>query len=153
MAGRPKYPWTPEIEDEICTRIANGEALHKICKDDHLPTQPTVFKQLHENPQFVEKYARARESQAEKFLDEIIQISDDCTDDVEKIILANGTDTDAIKHSAITRARLRVDARKWAMSKLAPKKYGDRTAHDVTISTPTVRVRDYGGGSEPEPTE
>ena len=28
-------------------------------------------------------------------------------------------------HNVINRDRLRVDARKWAASKLAPKKYGD----------------------------
>jgi hypothetical protein len=31
----------------------------------------------------------------------------------------------------IQRSRLRVDARKWAAAKLAPKKYGDRVENDV----------------------
>lgn len=35
-----------------------------------------------------------------------------------------------VNHEQIARSRLRVDARKWAAAKLAPKKYGDRIAHE-----------------------
>jgi hypothetical protein len=57
-----------------------------------------------------DQYARAREAQAEHFADELIEIVD--------------TERDA----AI--ARVRMDARKWAAGKLAPKKYGDKVAVD-----------------------
>jgi hypothetical protein len=33
---------------------------------------------------------------------------------------------------AVARARLRIDARKWLASKLAPKKYGDKLAAEVS---------------------
>jgi len=35
-----------------------------------------------------------------------------------------------VDHENIQRSRLRVDARKWAAARLAPKKYGDRLEHD-----------------------
>jgi hypothetical protein len=35
---------------------------------------------------------------------------------------------------AVARSRLRIDARKWLASKLAPKKYGDKI--DATLSGP-----------------
>src|SRR5258708_7552309 len=36
-----------------------------------------------------------------------------------------------VDHENIQRSRLRVDARKWAAARLAPKKYGDHISHDV----------------------
>ena len=36
-----------------------------------------------------------------------------------------------VDHENIQRSRLRVDARKWAAARLAPRKYGDHISHDV----------------------
>jgi hypothetical protein len=58
----------------------------------------------------VEQYARARELQAEYVFDEITEIADLAVEEA----------------NAIGKARLRIDARKWAASKMAPKKYGDK---------------------------
>jgi len=71
-----------------------------------------VFQWLNQMPAFAEQYTRARASQMEAYAEEIIEISD--------------TETD------VHRARLRVDTRKWLMGKLAPKKYGDRTRHELS---------------------
>ena len=119
--------YTPELGRSICTRIAKGESVITITSEDGMPCEATIYNWLQKHPDFLEEYTRARESQAEHYLDEIIQIADDCTDDVEKIMTKEGEDH-RIKQSAIARARLQVDTRKWAMSKLAPKKYGDRMA-------------------------
>lgn len=117
--------YTPELAAEICKRIALGESLRAICRDENMPSQETVFRWLRTDAGFREQYARAREDQAEFYLDEIIAISDDSTHDTKH------TDSGEQPNSEwISRSRLRVDARKWAMSKLAPKKYGDKI--DVT---------------------
>lgn len=74
-------------------------------------------------------YARAREDRADILADEIISISDEVSviektqgqgDDAERVIVMDAT--------AIARNRLRVDARKWAASKLKPRLYGDKVA-------------------------
>jgi hypothetical protein len=72
------------------------------------------------HPEFVEQYTRAREIQAEYFADEICDIFDNPPD----------VTSDHVQH-----ARLRMDARKWLMSKMLPKKYGDRVelAHSGSI--------------------
>nr|WP_175982565.1 terminase small subunit protein [Caballeronia zhejiangensis] len=90
-----------------------------------MPDQTTVYRWLREREDFRQQYARAREDQAEHYLDEIIAISDDSSRDT-----IHGEDRDIPNSEWIARSRLRVDARKWAMSKLAPKKYGDKL--DVT---------------------
>ena len=80
---------------------------------------------MNDEPDFSTQYARAREAQAEHYIDEIIEISDDSMLDTEM-----GEDgIERTNHEVVARARLRVDTRKWAMSKLAPKKYGDRITH------------------------
>jgi hypothetical protein len=119
------FEFSQAIADEICERLSRGESLRKICgvdRDDFLPGQTTVFRWLSENDGFVKQYARARELQAEHYVDEIVEIADapNATIDVE---------TGAPVLSDPQRDRLRIDARKWVASKLAPKKYGDKLAH------------------------
>ncbi len=121
--------YTPELGRSICTRIAKGESVITITSEEGMPCEATIYNWLQKHPEFLEEYTRARESQAEHYLDEIIHIADNCTDDVEQIVTQDGSTDYRIKQSAIQRARLQVDTRKWAMSKLAPKKYGDRQIH------------------------
>ncbi|NBW23187.1 MAG: DNA-binding protein, partial [Caulobacteraceae bacterium] len=68
--GRPSK-YTEELANEILTRIANGESMVKILKDPGMPTQTCVYEWLQKMPSFAEKYARAREDQADTLADEI----------------------------------------------------------------------------------
>jgi len=106
--GRPSS-FTQEVADEICERLALGESLIKICECDHSPSFVTVFKWLRDFPAFLNDYARARETQAERMAEQILTIADSATSE----------DYNA--------ARLQVDSRKWLLSKIIPKKYGDAT--------------------------
>lgn len=75
-----------------------------------------------------EQYARAREAQADALAEEILQIADDGRNDTY-------TDDDGrtiVDHDVIARSRLRVDARKWLASKMAPRKYGDKITQEHT---------------------
>lgn len=105
----------PEVANEICERLATGESLRKVCGQDrkeHLPGQTTVYQWLATNEEFAKQYAQARESQAETYADQVVDEALTATD------------------AAI--GRLRMDALKWAASKLAPKKYGDRQTLEHT---------------------
>ena len=117
---------TQETRDIICDRLSGGESLTSICKDDGMPAKVTVFKWIRNDAEFANQYARAREAQAEHYLDEIIQISDDSVLDTD---IDPESGNERTNHDVIQRAKLRVDTRKWAMSRLAPKKYGDRITH------------------------
>jgi hypothetical protein len=105
---------TEDLVCRICERIAAGESLVRICKSEAMPSYSTVMKWLTLHADFAERYARAREDQADTLADEIIDIAD--------------SDPDP------QRARVRVDARKWVASKLKPKKYGDKT--ETTLQGP-----------------
>jgi len=70
---------------------------------------------------FANRYAHARSSGLEVLAEELVEIADDTTHD--QIITAAGVMQNS---EYIARSRLRVDTRKWLLSKLAPKKYGDK---------------------------
>jgi len=123
--GRPTT-FTQEIADTICEQLAtSSKSLKKICKELDL-NAGTVLAWLSSNKEFQDQYARAKEEQADLLADEILEISDDGTNDTYMDDEGNmRTDNDVIQ-----RSKLRVDARKWLASKLKPKKYGDKT--DIT---------------------
>lgn len=110
--GRPSI-YTEELADEICRRLANGESLRKICTGgefDGIPGEATVYRWLNDNLRFREKYARAREIQADGEFEEAREIAMSATPENVQV------------------ARLQVDTIKWRAGKLAPKKYGDKLA-------------------------
>jgi hypothetical protein len=123
--GRPVI-WTDELIDEILTELScSSKGLYTICKSMGVDYSG-FYKHLAKRDDLIHKYARAKELQMEYMADEIQQIADDGTNDT--YIDDNGkvkTDYDNIQ-----RSKLRVDTRKWLMSKLLPKKYGDKL--DVT---------------------
>jgi hypothetical protein len=121
--------FSQEIFDEICVRIAEGESLRKICKDEKMPALVNVWRWLNDNEALSKQYARAREEQAETFVDEILDIADYKKDDT----YLDEDGKEIINQEVIARSRLRVDARKWVASKLKPKKFGDYTKVQAEI--------------------
>ncbi|WP_439287564.1 terminase small subunit [Lonepinella sp. BR2904] len=109
--GRPSS-FVKEVADDICMLLSQGESLRKICDRPSMPNARTVHRWILENDEFCQQYAHAREMQAETLLEEILEISD-CAS-VEDVQVA----------------KLRVDARKWYITKVAPKKYGDRVTQE-----------------------
>lgn len=98
-----------------------------------------MFKWLSEKKEFSEKYARARESQADVLFDEILAIADSQEGDV---YIKDGVEF--TNHDVINRARLRVDARKWMAGKLRPKVYGDKLQHTGADGEGPVQIEDKG---------
>ena len=123
--GRPT-DYSPEIAAKICERLADGWSLRQICGEDDMPDKATVLRWIPKHPEFRDQYARAREAQAEFWLDEILEIADDGTNDWVERENKDGSKTEVVDQEHINRSRLRVDSRKWIMSKLMPKKYGDK---------------------------
>ena len=112
--GRPTS-FTPEIGDKICRLVADGKSLLKISKLKGMPSRVTIHSWLlHDDMKdFLNKYEASVNIRTENMFDFLTDISD-TSDDVE----------------TPARSRLRVDTRKWYLSKIMPKKYGDKL--DVT---------------------
>jgi hypothetical protein len=99
-----------------------------------MPSKTAVLKWLAngDHPDFVAQYARAREAQADHFADEILEIADDGTNDWTTRRNGDDEEYEVVDHEHISRSKLRVDARKWLMAKMAPKKYGDKLTQEFT---------------------
>lgn len=126
--GRPTKH-TPEVEEALLEAIAGGMSLVKACAALEIGAA-SVFRWLEADPLFRDKYAKAREAQAEKFADEIVAIADEA--EVTSVVTPEGVVDFKLDATAVARNRLRVDARKWVASKLLPKKYGDKVQQELT---------------------
>ena len=131
MPGRPEIEFTQAIADHICEQVATtSRSLKKICQDEGMPSITTIFKWLadktdSDKQSFTEQYARAREAKADFLAEEIFEIADDGSNDF--MTITKGEESYEVENKEWTsRSKLRVEARKWAASKFAPKKYGDK---------------------------
>ncbi len=135
--GRPSS-YSQPLADEICNRLAGGESLRSICRDDHMPAQQTVYVWLNKDKVFQDQYARAREEQADTHADEIIAIADE-SPEVNPIRDKDGNVVDIkIDSGYVAYQKQRIEARKWTAAKLRPKKYGDRVTHAGDDESPVV---------------
>lgn len=131
-----------EIEEKFDLIIKdiseNGMPIRQALKGMNMPSSSTFFKWIAENEDMAKRYARACEVRADMIFEEILEISDKQSEDV---IGEDEYGNQIINHNIIQRNRLQVDARKWVLGKMNPKKYGDKV--DVTtggekINTPPV---------------
>ena len=132
--------YTPELAQAICSHIANCVSLRAIADMEGMPTVTTIMNWLADEtkPEFLEQYARAREAQADKMAEDILAIADEeCTmvradKHGSKDEDGQGNTEVVFDATAVARNKLRVDARKWLASKMAPKKYGDKVQTELT---------------------
>ncbi len=128
--------YTPEIAREVCARLEQGLSLRKICIDPAMPDMATLLRwAMNGDHPFCQQYALAKRVQAERMIAEILDITDDSTNDTQ--IDENGKRI--INHDHINRARLRVDTRKWIACRVLPKIYGDKLQKEVSGEV-TLRV-------------
>jgi hypothetical protein len=125
--------YSAEVGLAICERLAKGETLRSICRDEHMPPESTVrlWALKDEGPGFAAQYAQARDLGLDAMADELLDIADTTQEGVTTTDQEWGTSEkrgDMIEHR-----KLRYDARKWYLSKLAPKRYGDRLAVEGTV--------------------
>ena len=99
--------YTRELADEVCRRLAEGASLREICREHNVPE--SSFREWIRNDRdgIAARYQTARVLQVEAWSDLILEIS-------------NREDLDAQEK------RVRIDSLKWLMSRIVPKKWGDR---------------------------
>lgn len=138
MARPSEY--TPEVAAEICAWVASGKSLVKWCAIEGHASLPTVRAWQAKYPEFLSQYAHARLACYEVWAAEIVDISDDGLNDTY-IDEKGNQRTD---HDVVNRSRLRVDARKWLLSKLLPKVYGESAEGEQQKTKPTKLVLHKG---------
>lgn len=142
---RPKR-YTAELGEAICERMAGGETATEICRDPSMPAYPVLKRWERDNVDFARRYDIARRQCCEYHTDEIIEISDDATNDYVARLDAKGRPRVVFDREAFERSRLRVDSRKWIASKILRHVYGDKS--EVDVRTPdglSVTVEERNG--------
>lgn len=145
MSDRPKRKrgrqtvYTEALAAEICERLEHGESLNRICRDEHMPTEGCVRDWVSDDREgFNARYAKARERGYARLADELLDIADDGSNDWmerEGHAVPNG--------ELVARSRLRLDTRKWLLSKMLPKLYGDKQQDGDATQPITIVVRRF----------
>ena len=128
-----KSDYTQEMADKVCDLIIQGQSMRTICKPKTMPNCSTIYKWLNEVPEFSKHYTHARTESTNALFEELLDICDNASNDWMEVN-AQGEDRKIWKLNGehVQRSKLRVDTRKWALSKLQPKKYGERITTEHT---------------------
>jgi hypothetical protein len=125
--------WTQDKKEKaieiIFTEMAQGKSLRQILNQDNenMPSRKLFYEWVAKDKELSDHYAKVMDLRSDVLFDEMIDIADDTSNDTVY------TETGEKANSEwINRSRLRVDTRKWILSKMNPKKYGDKT--DITTN-------------------
>lgn len=170
----PRLVYSEKVANEIFDRMAAGESLTNICLAEHMPNRKTVLRwqdaERGAPVDFGPRYAQAVQDRADRCFDEIIDLADGAAVSAEvEAAIAGRNVSSNVRHKVERRAyneeiqarKLRIEARKWALSRMNRSKYGDRselavsgtddqppvevnlkTVHDVKHMKETLRILD-----------
>lgn len=110
--GRPSI-YTPELADAILDRLAAGESLRQVCTAESMPDRSTVLRWLTRHEDFQARYQRAREVQADAWLD---AIADHLRTPPARDPVTGCLDPVAVRHHRNVAGSYR-----WFMDKLRPR--------------------------------
>ena len=132
-AGRPTI-YSEELIERICEQISNGKSLRAVCRAKDMPSMSTVMVWLGENDEFSEQYRKATEQREDFHFEEMMEIAD-------KVLPES---------AEVAKAKLQIDTRKWVLSRMNPKKYGDKQqmehSGDVAVNMISELMKELSAG-------
>jgi hypothetical protein len=125
--------YKPEIAEIICARIAEGETLRAICREDGMPSFRTVYTWQDEQPEFAARIASARAQGEDVIAQECLAIADDGTNDwMEQHSEGAAAAAYKLNGEHVQRAKLRIDTRLKLLAKWNPRRWGDKVQTELT---------------------
>lgn len=127
-------PYNETYADSALMALKSGITLREHCRmqrkvDPKFPLPETFYAWAVDNVAgFSSKYAYARRMLLQHWAEELTEIADDGRNDWMERRKLDGTITKQIDHECVQRSKLRVDTRRWLLSKLVPE-YGDKIMH------------------------
>lgn len=132
-AGRPTI-YSKELIERICEQVSNGKSLRAVCRAKDMPSMSTVMAWLSENDEFSEQYRKAIEQREDFHFEEMMEIAD-------KVLPES---------AEVAKAKLQIDTRKWVLSRMNPKKYGDKQqmehSGDVAVNMISELMKELSAG-------
>ena len=126
---KPGSPDRCKLADMVLEGMRGGLSTFKACAAVGVH-HSTFIGWVGEDAELANNYARAREDLIERIANEVIELSD----------VDVGLQPDGKKDwAAVQKHKLQVDTRKWLLSKLAPKKYGEKLEVSGDPANPLVQ--------------
>lgn len=122
------------LSELICERISNGESGVSVCRSPGMPTWAQLQRWRRDKPDFARRLQAAREAGCEYHADVIVDIADHSVNDYVDRLTRDGTTQRTFDREHVERSKLRIDTRKWTVSKRLRHVYGDRA--EVELRTP-----------------
>lgn len=119
-----------EIFKMVFELIENGKSVRAIFNQSDMPNRNTFNDWLNEDKEKSDQYARACDGREEFIFEEILTIADKQDSDVYEV-----EGIEVTNHNVIQRSRLQIDARKWMLEKMNPKKFGTKTEQTINLNT------------------
>jgi hypothetical protein len=120
-------------KDAICQAVLQGMrdglSAFKACQAAGVP-QSTFNRWVDADAKLAEDYAHAREDLIERMANDVLELADSEVPE---------TGDGKKDWQAIQKHKLQVDTRKWLLSKLAPKKYGEKLEVSGDPANPLVQ--------------
>jgi len=120
VANTPEHPvaYSRALALAILDRVAGGEALDDICSEPGMPPSVSVRRWVYEDRDGLgTEFIRAKQLSAERLADQLLKIADAPPPRLP---------TGAIDYGSVHLARLQIETRKWLLTKLLPRMYGDK---------------------------
>lgn len=126
--------YTRDRADAVIRGIESGSSLRHVAADTGVP-MPTICRWVSDSVDgFAERYAQAKAIACDLMAEDTIAIADDSSQDWETRFNRKGEEYQALNREHVERSKARIHARHWYLSRLAPKKYGDRVQQDVNVT-------------------
>jgi hypothetical protein len=139
-AKRSYVKVTKNLMLDIAEQMAEGKSLKAICRTEGMPEYHAITRAVTRNAEFYDIYREGRVRQAEYYFDLIDELASDPLPTQKE----DGTPYDARWLNAeVTRRKTRIEALKWALSRVQP--YGIRDKKDDAPQQSSLTISWAGG--------
>lgn len=140
---------TKDAVPDILERVSRGESLRKACAANGIDAAG-FCQRVREDDLLAQQYARAKEIGLELLAEQLVDLCDTPQEGTETTIKADGG-VEVKTGDMLGHRKLQIDTRKWLLSKLLPKKYGDKMTLAGDADSPlafhgTIEVVKSGNG-------
>lgn len=121
-----RAPTPAERVEFVLARVARGELVGRACRAEGIDRE-TLYRWRDASEENATRYTRVRIAQADSLAEEALEIADDSSGDE---IIDMETGKVRLNTEFVARSKLRHEARRWYVAKVAPKLYGEKLQHE-----------------------